>query len=57
MRFLEIVSETKLNGITIIPLDQFVEKGYPTEEDEDLEEDEIIDEAEFGLVMAGKLPT
>ena len=50
MRAWEIL-ETKLNGLTIIPIDRFIEKGYPKNniEAEDLDEDEILDEADFGL--------
>jgi hypothetical protein len=49
MRFFELISETKLNGITIIDLDQFLEKGYPKNNEIDENEDEVLDEADFGL--------
>ncbi len=41
MRFQEIISETKLNGLTIIDLDRFVKKGYPKD---NIEAEEISDE-------------
>lgn len=52
MRFHEIISESKLNGLTIIDLDRFVKYGYPKNnveaEETDLDEG-FISEAEFGL--------
>jgi hypothetical protein len=57
MRFHELIGETKLNGLTIIPLDQFLQHGYPKDnvEAEDMDEslDESLLEAEFGF-GAGK---
>ena len=61
MRFSELIKETKLNGITIIDLEDFVEKGYPKNnveaenpdmDDDGLEEgivESLLAEKEFGL--------
>lgn len=51
MRFHEFIKEAKLNGLTIIPLERFVEKGYPSDNIEAEEIDESLDifEADFGL--------
>jgi len=53
MRFEEFIVENKLNGLTIIDIDRFVEKGYPKDNkeadeisDEGLDES-ILDEADF----------
>jgi hypothetical protein len=48
MRFDEFINEDKINGITVIPLDSFVKNGYP-KNIEDMEDDEVLDEADFGL--------
>jgi hypothetical protein len=53
MRFTEVIAENKLNGITIIDLDRFLEKGYPKSnidaEDEGIVDEDQLDEAEFGF--------
>ena len=60
MRFRELLEYEKLNGLTIIPMDQFLQFGFPKDntdaEDIDLEGDieesfieESLNEAEFGL--------
>ena len=48
MRFHELIlRENKLNGLTIIDLEDFVEHGYP-KNNEDAEEDDVLEEADFG---------
>ena len=56
MRFRELIGETKLNGLTIIPIDQFLQFGYPKNnveaEDPDLGDEideDSLTEADFGL--------
>jgi len=56
MRFRELLGEQKMNGLTIIPIDQFLLHGYPKNnvdaEDADLEGDideGSLNEADFGL--------
>ena len=47
MRFQELFELQKLNGLTIIPLEQFVEKGYPKDNIDAETDDNIVDEEEL----------
>jgi hypothetical protein len=47
MRFVELCTETKMNGLTIIDLDKFVQYGYPKDNIEAEEGDDSFEPDEF----------